>query len=210
MAATDPLNVFVRDGLTAGHTRADLQDALDQARWTKGDVAKALAKYAETPFSPPAPRPTHALTARHSFFYAALFTALAFTAANLVHLLYALIDLQVSDALQRSSAANTATRSIRWAVAMLLVAGPIFVLLTRAVSRGDAGMRTSALRKWATYLALFVSGLFFTGDGVVTIYTLLDGGMTLKFALKAAVLAAVSGAVFGWHLFDAGAASDEG
>jgi hypothetical protein len=57
---------------------------------------------------------------------------------------------------------------------------------------------------------LFVSGLFFTGDAVATIYTLLDGGMTLEFALKAVVLAAVSGAVFVWYLRDAEAASDDG
>ncbi len=79
----------------------------------------------------------------------------------------------------------------------------------RLAANGDAEMRGAPVRRWATYLTLFVSGLFFAGDAVFTIYTLLDGGMTLNFALKAAVLAAVSGAVFGWYLRDAEAATDE-
>lgn len=209
MTAADPLDLFVREGLSAGRSRQELDEALSNAGWTQRDIRKALSKYADTQFTPPIPRPTHTLTARHTFVYALLFVAMAFTASYFVVIVHQLIDLQLPDIVPD---VHASPRRLRWAAAMLIVWTPVFLFMSYYVARSSASddsIRKSPVRKWLTYLALFVSALILLGDGVYTVNQLLQGDLTLRFVLKAATVAVVAGAVFWYYLRDAEAVSDE-
>jgi len=59
------------------------------------------------------------------------------------------------------------------------------------------------IRKWLTYVTLFLAGIILAGDLVTVLYKFLDGqDLTLAFLLKALVVLVVSGAVFGYYLED--------
>lgn len=205
MASSDPVTRFVHDALAAGRSRTDIRNALGEAGWSGNDVDRALAGFADVDFLPPVPQPRPQLTARDAFLYAILFTALAFAAINLVHLLHGVIDLVVPDPADSSSASVRAQRRIRWAIATLTVATPVYIAMTVFTERREADSARrgkSLVRKWVTYIALFVSALIFFADLTYVIHSFLAGELTNRFLLKALVVGAVAGAVFSFYLRD--------
>lgn len=213
MATAAPVSQFVRDALLAGRTRPEIQEALRAAGWSNREVDEALAEFSDSAFMPPVPRPRFYVTAREVFIYALLFTALAFTATYLVELIHAILDIRMPDPADttRYSYAGS-VREMRWAIAILVVSTPSFVWMTIHTDRRirkDGSLRRSLVRKWVTYIALFVSALCFFGDATYSIYTFLNGEVTLRFVLKAATVACVSAAIFAFYLRDIEAETDD-
>lgn len=205
MAAKDPINQFVHDALLASRSRADIRDALGQAGWSDHEVNDALAEFSEIEFTPPIPRPRPQLTARGAFIYAVLFTALAFTATHLINLIHAILDLRLPDPADSPYFESYATGRMRWSISTLVVSTPVYIWMTLYTSRRiekDKGHRRSLVRKWLTYLALFIAALAFFGDATFVIYEFLQGEATLRFLLKAATVAVVSLAIFTFYLRD--------
>jgi len=203
MAAKDIVGQFVGDALLAGKSRDDIRDALVEAGWSDCEVSDALAEYSEVEFMPPVPRPRPRLTARDVFIYAVLFTALTFTATNLINLVHAILDIRMPDPADNEYLVRSATGRLRWSVATLVVAAPVYFWMLFYTNRRiekDQGHRRSLVRIWLTYLALFVAGLVFLGDTTVVIYQFLQGEATARFLLKAATVAVVSLVIFVLHL----------
>ena len=212
MAATDPLNLFVRDALLAGRSRSEISKALNEAGWSGGEIDKSLAAYADVDFAPPIPKPRPQLTARDAFVYVLLFTSLGFTAVYLINLIHGNLDVWLPDAADNQYKTRRSTNSIRWAIAVLAVSTPVFTWLTIKTSyraTRDAAQRRSLVRKWVTYLALFISAMAFFGDASYVIYSFLNGELTLRFILKAATVAAISAAIFTFYLRDVEDMKDE-
>jgi hypothetical protein len=206
------LNRFVEQALAAGHDRADIRKALAEAGWSAAAIDKALGGFADVAFSPPVPRPQPQVTARDAFVYAILFTALLFTATNLINLVHALIDTWLPPPGSFPGGEIWLAGRIRWSIAALIVAAPLYLWLTIATGRRlarDPEARRSPVRRWITYLALFVAAVTLFGDAVYTIYRFLMGELTVPFVLKAATVAAVAGAVLAFHLRDVADRPDE-
>lgn len=199
MTNANTLNIFVRDSLGAGRSRAEISEALAEAGWSQTEVSKALSAYLEKDFDPPVPRPQMQLTARDAFSYALLFAALGVTAWCTVYLIHNLIDSFITDQLDSQYHGKHLERSIRLNVSMIIVSLPIFIWISRLTNKkilDDLGHKRSLVRKWLTYLALFISALFFLGSAVFTIYNFLSGELGIRFALKVFVVALVSGGIF--------------
>ncbi|MDP2737440.1 MAG: DUF5671 domain-containing protein [Pseudorhodobacter sp.] len=205
MATDDRLIQFVREALSTGRTRDDIRVVLTNAGWSKHEIAEALGSFADIEFTPLVPRPRAHLTARDTFVYLLLFASLAFVASYLVTLVHAILELALPDLGDLEWSERNATDSIRWSIATLAVATPVLVWMTRFTRRQifeDAGRRRSPVRKWLTYVALFVTALVFFGDAVFVIYSFLNGEATLRFLLKALTVACVSAAIFAFYLRD--------
>lgn len=203
MDPTDPLVQFVRDALFAGKSRAEIRSALRDSGWSPVEIDTALAAFSEIAFALPIPRPRLRLTARDAFVYLLQFTALANSAWYLISLIFSILNLKLPDPADYVYQERYAVDQIRWAIATLIVSVPAFVWMTLLTDRKiaqDAGHQRSLVRKWLTYLALFVSALGFFGDAIFVIYSFLNGEITLRFALKAATVAIVSAAIFFYYL----------
>ena len=212
MAEKDLVAQFVRDALLAGRSRTEIREALGAAGWSEREVREALSGFADIDFTPPVPRPRPHLTERDVFIYALLYTARAFTAAYLVTLIHSILDLKMPSPTDKAWKSLYATRQVRWAIATLAVSAPVFIWMTIYTGRRvheDASLRRSPVRKWLTYLALFVSALIFLGDASYVIYSFLQGELTLRFALKAATVLVVSGGIFAFYLHDVGDPKNE-
>lgn len=210
MRPSDQLAEFTRDALAAGKSRDEIRAALTQSGWAPNEVTEALDAWAEIDFPTPVPRPRPYVSAREAFFYGIMFVALAMTAWHLVALLHNLIDHWVVDPLDENSG-RYALSSTRWSIAALIVFTPTFLVLNRRTVRAtkaDPGKRRSGVRKWFGYITLFLASISLLGDLMAVIYALLSGDLTLRFILKALVVAGVAGAIFAYFRQEADEARD--
>ena len=90
MPADAELQIFVRDALSRGLSRAQIEDALLRAGWGSDQVQSALAAFAEIDFPVPVPTPKPYLSAREAFLYLLLFSTLYISAFNLGNLVFQL------------------------------------------------------------------------------------------------------------------------
>ena len=205
MATSEELRSFIKDGLAHGVSRVDLKDVLGRAGWAAGDVQGALTSFAEVEFPIPVPRPQPYLSARDAFMYLLLFTTLYVSAFSLGSLLFQLVDQAFPDPAAASFAAEAARVAIRWSVASLVVACPVFLGVSRSISRDlatDPSKRASKVRRWLTYLTLFVAAGVLIGDVTTLVYNLLGGELTGRFVLKALTVGSIAGTAFWYYLSD--------
>lgn len=202
--ATQDLELFVREALARGAARGEIEAVLADAGWPPEQVRSALDAYADIRFAVPVPRPRPYLSAREAFLYLLLFATLYLTAWHLGSLLFDLIDHAFPDPADHAYLGDPGA-SMRWSVATLLIAYPVFAYVSRHLSRDLArhpARRLSAVRRWLTYLTLFLAAGVLIGDMVVLVHNLLGGGTSVRFLLKVLVVAAIAGAVFGYYLHD--------
>ena len=195
---------FTRQALASGASRQEIASTLERAGWDKAEVATALATFADIPFAIPVPRPKPYLSAGEVFIYLIMFVALYDAAYSLGSMAFQLIDRAFPDpALARQW--NNFNSAIRWDVASLLVAFPVFLFTFRATNKSLAAnpeRRGSRPRKWLTYLTLFAAAVVLAGDLITLVYNVLGGEFTVRFALKVATIAVLAGGVFLYFLTD--------
>lgn len=203
-AADDDLLGFVYKALDRGSSRSEIRAALGRAGWSNDDIEKALAAYAEVDFPIPVPRPRPYVSARDAFIYLVLFTTLAVSAFHFGSLLFELIDRAFPDPLDEGGPGYS-VNAVRQAIAALVVAFPIYVVLSYRVSaalRRDPTKRASKVRKWLTYMTLFIAAAVLVGDLTAVIYSLLSGELTTRFIWKALTVLFVAGLIFGYYLWE--------
>ncbi len=201
MAGNQQLTGFLKEGLDRGLPREQLEEVLLRAGWPTDQVRGALARFADLEFPIPVPRPKPYLIAREAFVYLVLFSTLYVSAFNLGGLFFQLINRAFPDpAIDPALALQASREAIRWAISLLVVAFPVFVFVSwtneRAVRR-DPSQRLSKVRRWLTYLTLFVAASILIGDVTSIVYNFLGGELTTRFLLKVLTVGAIAGAVFG-------------
>lgn len=204
-APTQDLDVFVRDALARGETRTSIATALASAGWPPEQVQAALGAWAEVPFAVPVPKPRPYLSPREAFLYLVLFATLYLSAWHLGSLLFDLINAAIPDPADQRFQAGMRDDSMRFSVASLVIAFPIYLFVARLLSRDLARnpvKRLSAVRRWLTYLTLFLAVTVLVCDLIALVHSLLGGDLTLRFVLKVLVVGAIAGAIFGFYLAD--------
>jgi hypothetical protein len=206
MAINEELLSFVKDALARGLSRADIENALLQAGWRSDQVKSALAAFAEIDEFPiPIPRPKPYLSAREAFVYLVLFTTLYLTTFNFGRLIFQFINLAFPDPAAYAKFTNSARQAIRFSVASLIIAFPIFLYLSLLIGRSikrDLSKRASKIRKWLTYMTLFVAAGVIIGDLTALVYNFLGGELSPRFGLKVMTVAVIAGGIFGYYLWD--------
>src|SRR5918993_11633 len=156
--ATQELELFVRDALSRGQSRESIADALDA--------------YAPVDFPVPVPRPRPYLSAREAFLYLVLFATLYIAAWHLGSLLFDLINRAFPDPADTAHEVTSYARSIRWSTASVIIAFPVFLFVARHLSRELARSpikRLSGVRRWLTYLTLFIAAAVLIGDMITLV-----------------------------------------
>jgi len=206
MASASPeLDRFVHEALLRGHTREQISQTLMAAGWSSEQIRGALENWAEVPFALPVPRPRASLSAREAFLYLVLFSTLYFFCWNLGSLLFQLITYALPDAADADWRLLRLGGAIRWSVSALVIAFPVFVFIARQVSlevERNPIKRLSPVRRWLTYLTLFVAATVLVGDLTTLVYNVLSGELSLRFVLKVLVVGSIAGTVFGYYLWD--------
>jgi hypothetical protein len=204
MATGDELVEFVREALGRGLSRGEVAQALGSAGWRPEQVNGALAAFAPVAFPIPVPRPRPSLSAREAFTHLLLFTTLYLVAFHLGSLLFQFINQAFPD--PASTVPERHFReSARFSIAALAVASPVFLYMSRLTSRAidaDASKRASPVRRWLTYLTLFVAACVLIGDVTSLVHGVLGGDLTARFVLKVLTVGVIAGTVFWYYLSD--------
>jgi hypothetical protein len=196
------LHQFVREALARGIPRERIRASLAQAGWRPEETEAALAAWAESDLPVPVPRRRVPPSAGEAFLYLVMFATLYVAAYNTGAALFTLIEGWLPDpAMSRIPARPL--EPLRWAAAGMLIAFPVYLACARAVARGIAAepeKAGSGVRRWLTYLTLFVAALVLVGDFIVVVWGMLSGELTTRFLLKSAVVFAIAGVMFGHFL----------
>jgi len=202
-SGTQDLELFVREALLRGQTRESIRKALLEAGWTAEQASTAIAAYADVSFAVPVPKPRAQLSAREAFLYLLLFTTLYLSCYHLGSLVFDLINRAYPDPTDRNM--RFVADSMRWSIAYLIITFPVFIFLANYIGRDVARSpirRLSPIRRWLTYLTLFVAAGALIGDLTTLVYSVLAGELTIRITLKVLVVLVIAGAVFGYYLAD--------
>jgi hypothetical protein len=208
MAVNEELVGFVREALARKVPRAEIEQALLRGGWTKEQMRAALDAFVDTDFPLPVPRARPYLSAREAFQYMVLFATLYTSAYYLGSLLFDFINLSFPDpswVTDGFAYDEYARESIRWSVSALIVAFPVFLYTSWLTSRAialDPVKRSSKIRRWLTYLTMFIAATVLIGDVTTLVYNLLGGELTVRFVLKVLTVALIAGTAFTYYLRD--------
>jgi hypothetical protein len=142
-------------------------------------------------------------SAKDFFLNLGAIVALYTTIISLINLLFTVINRafpRINDYYGFSSP------SISLPVATLIIFFPIYALLMWVLERGyvaEPEKRGLSVRRWLTYITLFVAGLTLAGDLVTVLYFFLDGQeLTVGFLLKVLSVFILAGMVFWYYISD--------
>ena len=197
---------YVREALAQGVSRNQIRDHLLAAGWRPAEIENALDAFAEIESPVPVPRRRPYLSARETFFYLVLFVTLYVTAFNVGHVLFQVVNREFPDMKTASGGSDDfSAPAARSAVAGIIIAFPVFLFMARVIGRAiarDPEKRASKIRKWLTYITLFVSACVLIGDLTFLVTQVLSGELVMRIGLKVLVVFLIAGVVFAHYLGD--------
>ncbi|MBT8486454.1 MAG: hypothetical protein HKO59_09450 [Phycisphaerales bacterium] len=204
---------FVDHARDKGLDHATIRQLLLSAGWREKDVAEVICRRdLELPIppptrvaSPPVPRGRRSSSpwprrAREAFLHLLTFGALFTWATNLIVLFFTYINSALPDPAWRLSQSfkDQIVSATRAQLAAVIVAFPVFLVLWHFLLREvrhDREKAKGAIRRWLIYLTLFIGAIALSGDIITLIYFMLEGQLTLRLVLKAAVLFLIAGSL---------------
>ena len=201
MGSNEELYGFVKDAMTQGASQEEIRNVLLSAGWGEPQVRQALAGYGESPYGVPVPKPRKS-EAREAFIYVVLFVTMYLSAFNLGNLAFQYINQSFPIPGQQGVPIEYA---IRWSTSILIVALPVFFVLTRMTNRAirrDPSRQPSDMRRRLTYLTMVVSSFVLLGVFSTVVYNFLGDALTARFVLKALSAGMIATGVFGYYLRD--------
>ncbi len=199
---SQPLADFVQQALSRGVPRQDVASALQKGGWAAKEINAALDAFVETDLPLPVPRKRVSSSPKDAFLFLMLFSTLYTAAFALGSVMFDLINLFLP---QPGEQAIMSIMSLRYGIASAIVSFPIFLFMSMLISRETAanpGQRISPVRRWLTYLTLFVASASIVADLITLILRFLEGDITVRFGLKVLVAGVLAGGAFWYYLHD--------
>jgi len=197
------LETFVKEALQSGKNKNDIANALGNAGWPDAQVKAALATFSDDPFPIPVPKPRPSLSSRDAFLYLVMFGTLYFGVWHLGNLFFIFIERAFPDAAKRTW--YNMYEDQRWSSAAIIVSVPVFLYVANYIGKQiklNPYKRLSPVRRWITYITLFICASVLVGDVTTLVYNLLGGDLTIRFILKVLVVATLAGTGFVYYLLD--------
>src|SRR3989344_5420715 len=145
-------------------------------------------------------------TAKDFFINLGAMLALYTTVANLVNLLFRVINTAYPKINEGYLGFIWSSISISWPVAAIIVFFPIFILLMWLLEQDYKQFpdkQYASMHKWFACISLFIFGAVIAGGFLTVLYYFIDGReLTTGFFLKVLVLLVIAGGVFSYYLYD--------
>jgi hypothetical protein len=195
---------FVQEAKRSGASDAFIVELLKASGWPERRIYAAFSSYYAKVTGMAVPvRGSRFEYASDGFLYLLAFISLACWATGAGHLLYVLIDAWFPNTLDQPYFAATLRDRVSLELATIIVAYPIFVVVSAFINRQLANRPESAdsgVRKWLTYIALVIAATVLLGDAIFFLQSFLHGDLTVRFVLDTIVLFAIVGSIFAYYL----------
>lgn len=150
--------------------------------------------------------------AKFAFFYMLSLVSLIFMALATGMIIFNIIDKYIVDALNQQYYYGYDS-GLKFALSALIIATPVFFITMKEIHKnlfsGDLS-KDSGIRRWLTYLILFISSVVMIGWLIGVVNSFFAGELSLKFGLKALTAIGISAAVFSFYYYDIKRESIEG
>jgi hypothetical protein len=190
MSKHDPLTGFIDHARAKGLDHPTIRTILLSVGWKDKQINEALIT---GQLDMAVPLPADVGGARQAFVYLLTFSLLHVAAVALVTLYFTYINRLFPDPAWESSPFTEIVEltTIRMALAAAIIAFPLYlalsILLARDIGRNPDHAR-SPIRRWLTYLTLFIAAATITSDAVTLLYFFLDGQLSMRVLLKGVIL----------------------
>ncbi|MDO8617825.1 MAG: DUF5671 domain-containing protein [Candidatus Uhrbacteria bacterium] len=204
---SNDLQPFIKEALTAHIPRAKIKEQLIAAGWQEDEVKNALDAYVDSDFPIPIPKRRPYLSAREAFLYLVLYMSLYVSSFSLGTLFFQFINRWLPDPSRGTYSYESfgSLETIRQATAALIITFPVFMLISWILARSgalDPEKRGSKIRKWLTYITLFIAAGVIIGDLIALVSNVLSGELTMRFVLKILTVLAIAASIFTYYLLD--------
>ncbi len=193
------LKEFIAHARSKGMDHQTIRMLLLSSGWKEKDIVEGLT---EATLDMPVPAPEDRGGAREAFFHLLAFVTLYASVVSVLVLVFEYLNRVFPDAAFDSTYYNDNSSMIRWFLAMLIVSFPLFAWMSRVITVDIAKnpeRAWSPVRRWLTYLTLFVTAGVLVGDGITLLFYLLEGEISVRFMLKVLVVLGVAGGIFGYY-----------
>lgn len=203
---------YVASRIEAGLSKVEIKEQLISVGWSEDEVDAAYSGALIDQGVPTPENSTRQGVVKKSstveivvnFFS---FILLGIVATSLGTLFYEIISYYFPDELltRNSYYYNRYEDTIHYAIAALVIAFPLYYASVRLWFkrfREDEAKTESRLTKWLTYIVLLIAAITIVGDLIVTLFTFLQGEITMRFFLKALTILAIAGIIFGFYFLE--------
>jgi len=190
---------FIEHARKKGMDHATIRMLLLSAGWKEKDIVDAFSKEA---LEKPIPAPPDVGGAREAFFHLISFAALYTMVISLSVLFFEYLNNLFDDPALEIWQSTIDSQQVRWSMSAIIVAFPVLIWMTRILQKEmkkHPEKSWSALRRWLTYITLFVAA-FALGIDVITLLSyLLGGSLSVRFVSKVFVVFALAGLTFSYY-----------
>jgi ABC-type Fe3+-siderophore transport system permease subunit len=205
MALNSPpeLQNFIAAAKQKGASDEAIVGMLESAGWSRSEVWRILRQHYESLTQVQVlPGKKFATPAKDAFLYLFSFSTLATWTFALASICFILIDDWIKDPLAFPTYA-TLSYEISIGLACLIITFPLYLFVMKVIvsdTRRSPEKLDSPVRKWLTYIALFIAAACIIGDLITVLTYYLRGEVTGRFLAKATVTLTISGGVFWYYL----------
>lgn len=140
----------------------------------------------------------------HFFLYLVSFLSLAFVAIGVGTIVFQIINKYFPDSFNNYSGVFS-DDGIKFGLSALIIASPVYFslsyIITKYLREGKIS-ENSKIRKWLTYIILFIAAAVIIGDLIALVNGVLGGEALAKFVLKIFTVLVIAGSIFGYYLWD--------
>lgn len=195
---SDTLQGFIRHARGKGLDHVTIRQLLLASGWKEKDIARAIAAEG---LDIGVPEPAGG-NARESFIYLMSFASLYVVVAGVISLYYIFLDSLYPDPAWSNVNVEWVLDNVRYAIASVVVAFPVFLALSLVLERIVQKTRDNQrppVARWLTYLTMFLAAAVLMGDLITLLYYFLDGALTTRFVLKVVVLLVIAEVVLSYY-----------
>jgi len=142
--------------------------------------------------------------ARHTFYYLLILFTLSFTAIGVGQIIFQIINKVFPETFFDYDTSYS-QEILRFGLSSVIIASPIYYWVARTVNKELATKlldQHSLVRKWLTYLIIFVASVTVIGFLMGILNSFFNGELTIKFILKALSAILIAGLIFLYYFYD--------
>lgn len=197
--STHSIEEFIIHARKKGMDHSTIRMLLLSTGWKEKEIAEALSSES---LDIEIPLPPDVGGAREAFLHLLSFAALYTLVISMITLFFQYINRAFPDSAERIWSETADFSGIRMSMAAVIVSFPLLLWMSKLIHRDIAShpqKAWSGIRRWLTYITLFVAAASLMTNVITLVFSLLEGEWSIRFLLKVGVVFLFAGTTFMYY-----------